>query len=155
MSAQTFAISAWSQDIEVTCHFHAGARHDRCIRWKVSALQWLRAVSAPARQARRVSVCVDSGRCRGRIARQSGVASRWLGNTIAGRWGKIWQYTAASLRIAHGLGWPWRLAWVFWVVPAPLRDAVYRLVARNRYRWFGNSETCMIPPRDYAARFLD
>jgi predicted DCC family thiol-disulfide oxidoreductase YuxK len=68
---------------------------------------------------------------------------------------RIWQNTAATLRVAHGLGWPWRLAWVLWLVPAPLRDAAYRLIARNRYRWFGSSDTCLIPPRDHARRFLD
>jgi predicted DCC family thiol-disulfide oxidoreductase YuxK len=67
----------------------------------------------------------------------------------------VWQNTAATFRIAHGLGWPWRSAWVFWLVPAPLRDAVYRAIARNRYRLFGSSDTCLIPPRDHAVRFLD
>ena len=67
----------------------------------------------------------------------------------------VWQQTAAVIRIAHALGWPWRSAWVLWLIPAPLRDAVYRLVARNRYRLFGRSETCLIPPRNHAARFLD
>jgi predicted DCC family thiol-disulfide oxidoreductase YuxK len=40
-------------------------------------------------------------------------------------------------------------------VPAPLRDALYRIIARNRYRLFGSSESCLIPPRGQAARFLD
>ncbi len=68
---------------------------------------------------------------------------------------RIWQNTAATLRVAHGLGWPWRAAWIFWLVPAPLRDALYRTIARNRYRLFGRSDTCLIPPRDHAVRFLD
>jgi predicted DCC family thiol-disulfide oxidoreductase YuxK len=69
--------------------------------------------------------------------------------------GRVWQNTAATLRIAHGLGWPWRSAWIFWLVPAPLRDALYRAIARNRYRLFGSSDTCLIPPKDHALRFLD
>lgn len=68
---------------------------------------------------------------------------------------QTWTHTAALLRMLHALGWPWRLAWVSWLVPAPLRDALYRWLARNRYRWFGRSETCLMPPSDYAARFLD
>lgn len=67
----------------------------------------------------------------------------------------IWQYSGAVIRIAGALGWPWKLAWVAWLVPAPLRDAAYRLVARHRYRWFGRSESCMLPPPGTAARFLD
>ncbi len=41
------------------------------------------------------------------------------------------------------------------LLPSPIRDAVYNLVARNRYRWFGRRDTCMIPTPDIAARFLD
>ena len=59
------------------------------------------------------------------------------------------------LRILHVLGWPWRLAWVGWLIPAPLRDALYRCIARNRYRWFGRSDTCILPPPGAAQRFLD
>lgn len=68
---------------------------------------------------------------------------------------RSWQHTGAILRVLHALGWPWRLAWLLWVVPAPVRDAAYRLVARNRYSWFGRSETCLVPPADHSRRFLD
>jgi predicted DCC family thiol-disulfide oxidoreductase YuxK len=68
---------------------------------------------------------------------------------------RSWQHTAAIIRILHELGWPWRAAWLGLAVPAPLRDALYRLVARNRYRLFGRSEVCLMPAREHAARFLD
>lgn len=68
---------------------------------------------------------------------------------------RSWQHTGAILRLLHALGWPWRAAWLAWPIPAPLRDAAYRLVARNRYRWFGRSDTCLMPPAGYHARFLD
>lgn len=68
---------------------------------------------------------------------------------------RSWQHTGAILRVLHALGWPWRAAWLLWAVPAPVRDAAYRLVARNRYTLFGRSETCLIPPADYSRRFLD
>lgn len=68
---------------------------------------------------------------------------------------RSWQHTAAILRVLHGLGGFWRLAWLGWLVPAPIRDALYRWLARNRYRWFGRSETCLLPPADAAWRFLD
>lgn len=68
---------------------------------------------------------------------------------------RSWQETAAILRVLHALGWPWRLAWFGWLVPAPLRNALYRLVARNRYRLFGRSPVCIVPPADVRARFLD
>lgn len=68
---------------------------------------------------------------------------------------RSWQHTAAILRILHALGGFWRLVWVAWLVPAPLRDALYRWLARNRYRWFGRSDSCLLPPADAAWRFLD
>ena len=68
---------------------------------------------------------------------------------------QTWQHTAAILRVLHALGWPWRAAWLGWLVPAPMRDAAYRLVARNRYVLFGRSHTCLVPPADHAQRFLD
>lgn len=68
---------------------------------------------------------------------------------------RSWQNTAAILRILDALGWPWKLAWLGWLVPAPLRDAAYRWVAARRYRIFGRSEACMLPPAGSAARFLD
>ncbi len=68
---------------------------------------------------------------------------------------RTWQHTAAILRVLHALGWPWRIAWLGWLVPAPLRDAAYRLVARNRYAIFGRSETCLVPPEVHVGRFLD
>ncbi len=67
----------------------------------------------------------------------------------------VWEQSAALLRVLHALGWPWRVAWIAWLVPAPLRDAAYRALARNRYRLFGRTEACLVPPRDFAARFLD
>ncbi|MBL8757901.1 MAG: DUF393 domain-containing protein [Phycisphaerae bacterium] len=45
----------------------------------------------------------------------------------------------AALRIARGLGWPWRMAGIVRVVPRGLRDAVYDAVARRRMGWFGKS----------------
>ena len=60
----------------------------------------------------------------------------------------------AGLAIAEGLGWPWRALGVLRVVPRPLRDAVYGLVARNRYRWFGRRERCFVPTAEQADRIL-
>jgi predicted DCC family thiol-disulfide oxidoreductase YuxK len=67
---------------------------------------------------------------------------------------RSWQQSAAILRVLHGLGWPWRAACLAWLVPRPLRDALYTWVARNRYWLFGRSETCLTPPADYETRFL-
>lgn len=60
----------------------------------------------------------------------------------------------AALAIAEGLGWPWRALGVLRIVPRPVRDAVYGLVARNRYRWFGRREHCFVPTAEQAERVL-
>jgi predicted DCC family thiol-disulfide oxidoreductase YuxK len=66
-----------------------------------------------------------------------------------------WTHTAAILRVLHALGGLWRLAWLAWIVPAPMRDSAYRWLARRRYRLFGRSEECLLPPPAQRARFLD
>ena len=63
--------------------------------------------------------------------------------------------SAAALRILRGLGSWFLLLRLGVVLPGPIRDAIYDMVARNRYRWFGRRDTCMIPTPDIAARFLD
>jgi predicted DCC family thiol-disulfide oxidoreductase YuxK len=69
--------------------------------------------------------------------------------------GVVSQRSTAALAIARLLPFPWPLASVFWIVPAPLRDLIYRLIANNRYRWFGKREECWVPTPELRARFLD
>ncbi|MEL7063535.1 MAG: DCC1-like thiol-disulfide oxidoreductase family protein, partial [Bacteroidota bacterium] len=52
------------------------------------------------------------------------------------------------------LGFPFALAWVFMLVPGFIRDAVYKVIARNRYRWFGKRDSCRLPTPAERARFL-
>lgn len=60
----------------------------------------------------------------------------------------------AALAILSGLGGAWRLTTLLRVIPRPVRDAVYDLVARNRNRWFGRRAECRVPPPDERDRFL-
>jgi predicted DCC family thiol-disulfide oxidoreductase YuxK len=69
--------------------------------------------------------------------------------------GGVYVRSAAALRIARWLGFPWVLGYGLMIVPRPLRDAIYDLVARRRYRWFGRRETCMVPSPGIRDRFLD
>jgi predicted DCC family thiol-disulfide oxidoreductase YuxK len=62
--------------------------------------------------------------------------------------------SSACLRIAGKLKLPWRVFFVFLLVPKPLRDLVYRIVAVARYRWFGKKEVCSLPQGEDPARFL-
>jgi predicted DCC family thiol-disulfide oxidoreductase YuxK len=60
-----------------------------------------------------------------------------------------------ALAILARLGGAWRLAGLLRAVPRPLRDAVYRFVARRRKRWFGTLAACRVPTAAERARFLD
>jgi predicted DCC family thiol-disulfide oxidoreductase YuxK len=62
--------------------------------------------------------------------------------------------STAAIRMARGLGFPWSLATMGLVVPAAIRDLAYRVIARNRVRWFGRRDTCRIPTPDEAGQFL-
>ena len=68
--------------------------------------------------------------------------------------GQFYTESTAALLVARDLGGAWSLLWGLIVVPRFLRDAVYRLVARNRYRVFGKQDACMIPTPELRARFL-
>ena len=68
---------------------------------------------------------------------------------------RVYAQSTAALRVLRRLTFPWNLAYTFIVVPRPIRDLVYAWVARNRYRWFGKRDVCMVPTPDLRARFLD
>ena len=68
--------------------------------------------------------------------------------------GQLYSHSTAVLRIAGRLGGIWQLATLGWVLPRTWRDALYRFVARHRYRWFGREESCMLPTPALKARFL-
>lgn len=69
--------------------------------------------------------------------------------------GRAFDRSTAALRIARRLRFPWNLAYGLIVVPRPVRDWFYKVVARNRYRLFGKSETCRLPTPEERERFLD
>jgi predicted DCC family thiol-disulfide oxidoreductase YuxK len=69
--------------------------------------------------------------------------------------GVAYTESTAALRVARRLHSAWPLCYAGIVLPRVLRDPLYRFIARNRYRWFGKQETCMIPTPELRARFLE
>ena len=69
--------------------------------------------------------------------------------------GRALERSDAALAIARRMSFPWPMFGVFRVLPRGLRDALYRFVARNRYRWFGRAEACVVPRAELQERFLD
>jgi predicted DCC family thiol-disulfide oxidoreductase YuxK len=91
---------------------------------------------------------------------ESGTAARLLGKVTSGdsvvlvENGRTYRNSTAVLRIAKNLHFPWPVLYVLIAVPEPLRDWAYRLVARNRYRWFGRKASCAAPEPKLRTRFL-
>lgn len=68
---------------------------------------------------------------------------------------KIHQKSGAALRIAKDLDFPWNLLYILIIVPYPIRDFVYSIIANNRYKWFGKKESCWLPTPALRSKFLD
>lgn len=69
--------------------------------------------------------------------------------------GQCFTKSTAALRIARRLGGLWPLLYAFIVLPRWIRNPIYDWVARNRYRWFGRRESCMLPSPEWKNRFLE
>ncbi|MBZ5752659.1 MULTISPECIES: thiol-disulfide oxidoreductase DCC family protein [Metabacillus] len=67
---------------------------------------------------------------------------------------RCYQKSTAALHVCRGLGGIWRILYLLIVIPRPLRDRFYNLVAKNRYKWFGKKDQCMIPSPEVRKRFL-
>ncbi len=68
---------------------------------------------------------------------------------------KIFIRSSGALRMLKHLGGGLSLLYGFIIVPKFVRDAVYNLIAKNRYKWFGKKEECWLPTPDLKARFLN
>jgi predicted DCC family thiol-disulfide oxidoreductase YuxK len=68
--------------------------------------------------------------------------------------GRVYERSDAVMILAHSLGYPWKLIAAGKVLPRFLRDGLYNLIARYRYRIFGRTESCMIPDPALKERFL-
>lgn len=69
--------------------------------------------------------------------------------------GKAYLRSTAALKVCRYLNALWPLCYGFMIVPRFIRDGIYNWVARNRYKWFGQKDSCMVPSPSIRARFLD
>ena len=67
---------------------------------------------------------------------------------------KVYNSSDAALHISKHLNGFWTYLYILKVIPKPLRDLVYKFVAKNRYAWFGKKDSCMIPSPEVRDRFL-
>ena len=68
--------------------------------------------------------------------------------------GKAYTHSTGALKIAKALGGIWQLAYAFTILPEPVRDWFYKAFAKNRYKWFGKKDVCMMPTPEIRERFL-
>lgn len=98
------------------------------------------------------------GSLQGSIAQQllaqNGI-NNYLSSIVYIRNGKLYQRSSAALSILKDVGGWWWLTQIFWIVPRPIRDMFYNWVGRNRYRWFGKRQSCMVPSPELQKRFLE
>lgn len=90
---------------------------------------------------------------------QSDLARKLLGNLREDSFvlyenNRAYLRSTAALRTAKRLSGPWPLLYLFIAVPPFIRDAVYRFIAANRYKWFGKYDSCKIPDASTRSRFL-
>lgn len=69
--------------------------------------------------------------------------------------GKTYTYAAAAIRICRYLRWPAKMLYAFIIIPSFISQPFYKWIARNRYKWFGKKETCMVPTPEIRNRFLE
>lgn len=69
--------------------------------------------------------------------------------------GRYFTESTAILRICKGLGGGWSTFYVLKLIPGPLRNRIYRWVAKNRYRIWGKQDVCMLPTPERRKRFLE
>lgn len=69
--------------------------------------------------------------------------------------GTVYSRSEAALRVTKRLSGAWPLLYVFSIVPVGIRDGIYNIVARNRYRWFGRKNECWVPSAALQQLFLE
>ncbi|WP_150265691.1 thiol-disulfide oxidoreductase DCC family protein [Paenibacillus tepidiphilus] len=105
----------------------------------------------PRRRIRFAALQCEAGQ---ELLKAGGLPGNELSSVVVVEDGVYYRESAAVLRIARRLRFPWPMAYVFILIPPPLRNALYRMVARNRYRWFGRDEQCLMPTPEIRNRFL-
>ena len=109
-------------------------RHDRAGRYRYAAMQ-----SAAGR----------------RLLAEHGLDPQDPASFLLIEGDQAWTDSDAIRRVLAGLGGVWRAAHLLRLLPRPWRDAGYRVLARNRYRWFGRYERCTVPSAHVRDRFMD
>jgi predicted DCC family thiol-disulfide oxidoreductase YuxK len=69
--------------------------------------------------------------------------------------GKAYTKSSGALHLSKSLKVPYNFIAVLLIIPKPIRDWIYNIIANKRYKWFGKKETCWLPNPKWKHRFLD
>ena len=68
---------------------------------------------------------------------------------------KVYTRSTAALKIARKLNGGWKLLYALMIIPQFIRNGVYNIIAKNRYKWFGKRDECMVPTAELKELFLE
>ena len=86
--------------------------------------------------------------------RNFGIDNNTLTSILVIKNDKLYSNSRAILEICRSLGGIYKLLYVFIIIPSFIRDFFYKIVAKNRYKWFGISDSCRIPTESLKKHFL-
>ena len=90
-----------------------------------------------------------------RIIKHIGISQRHIDSVILYLPGRAYYYkSTAALEITKRLGGIFTYATIFRIIPSGIRDFIYDYIAKNRYKWYGRKESCMIPTPELNSKFL-
>lgn len=90
----------------------------------------------------------------GAVLKPFGVEAASVDSFILIEAGKLYYRSTAALRVLKQLGGGLKMFYALMVIPAFVRDGVYNLIARKRYRWFGRRQQCMVPAQELQMKFI-
>ena len=69
--------------------------------------------------------------------------------------GLVYRESTAALKVCRHLDGGWKLLYALIIIPAFIRDGIYKWIGKNRYKWFGKQESCMLPTPAQRKRFVE
>jgi predicted DCC family thiol-disulfide oxidoreductase YuxK len=89
------------------------------------------------------------------ILKHIGIDPKYIDSVILYEPGVAYHYkSAAALEIAKNLGGFWHLGTLFRIIPSGISNQVYDYIAKNRYKWYGKKDSCMVPSPELESKFL-
>jgi predicted DCC family thiol-disulfide oxidoreductase YuxK len=98
--------------------------------------------------------CALESEAGAQLLTRHGIGSDYRGSLVVIEAGRVFLKSDAALRVASYLKWPWSWGRAAVILPRGLRDWAYDVIARNRYRWFGRHDACLLPTPELKRRLI-